>query len=379
MKVFNPFFSIIVPCFNQAHFLDDCVGSVIRQGFTDWEMIIVNDGSTDSTLEKAEGYSSRDPRIKIINKENGGLSAARNTGIRSAQGNYLYFLDSDDFVLENCLTSVYRSIKEQSKENDFYLIHCGYDHYSSDGKTVLNRVIPEFRESLIPMILKNNIGPPISNFISKKVSEQIGFFDEGLKSVEDWDYWMRAAKAGARLITIQEPLVAYRYVSNSMSRNAFTMYEALKEVTFRANKKDWRIVTDTPINVERNLDLRPTLKRQILLCTGLSVTHGKVDDAVKLFQTESEAHQLNFDLLDYALMCSYLNFRYWNTRPELETVIKQYIPQFRVFFASIGLDVREQNKAISIVFESIYKKWNHIKYGKLLGVLINRIQFGRLG
>ena len=87
-------FSIIIPCYNQAHFLSDCLDSLLAQTYRNWEAIVVNDGSTDNTNEVAKSYFIRDNRIKFLEQKNGGLSSARNTGIRNAVGDRFIFLDS---------------------------------------------------------------------------------------------------------------------------------------------------------------------------------------------------------------------------------------------------------------------------------------------
>jgi glycosyltransferase involved in cell wall biosynthesis len=99
--------SIITPCYNQAKFLDNCLHSVYNQDYTDWECIIVNDGSNDDTAQTAQIWLSRDKRFKYIEKENGGLSSARNAGLDIAKGKYVFFLDSDDLISKDCLTILY--------------------------------------------------------------------------------------------------------------------------------------------------------------------------------------------------------------------------------------------------------------------------------
>lgn len=89
-----PEVSVIIPCYNHGHYLPHAVNSVLAQTFTDWEAIIVDDGSTDNTREVAAQFT--DERVRYVHQENRGLSGARNTGIRAAQGAYLAFLDADD-------------------------------------------------------------------------------------------------------------------------------------------------------------------------------------------------------------------------------------------------------------------------------------------
>ena len=94
----NPLISVIVPCYNQAQYLDECLQPVLDQTYTDWECIIVNDGSPDHTEEVAKKWLKKDPRFKYIHKENGGLSSARNAGITQAKGEWVLPLDADDKI-----------------------------------------------------------------------------------------------------------------------------------------------------------------------------------------------------------------------------------------------------------------------------------------
>ena len=103
-------FSIIIPVYNVESYLRDCLDSVLHQTFADWEAICVNDGSTDRSGEILEEYASRDQRFKVIAQPNGGLSSARNTGMTKAQGDYLVFVDSDDWLESNALETVAKAL-----------------------------------------------------------------------------------------------------------------------------------------------------------------------------------------------------------------------------------------------------------------------------
>src|SRR5690242_20513879 len=101
--------SVIVPCYNQARYLPQCVESVLQQGRSDVEIIVVNDGSTDFTNEVAVRYA---PIVKCIEQANQGLSAARNTGLHNASGQFVHFLDSDDYILPGMYDSAVRTLIE---------------------------------------------------------------------------------------------------------------------------------------------------------------------------------------------------------------------------------------------------------------------------
>lgn len=96
-------FSVIIPVYNVEAYLRDCLDSVLKQTFADWEAVCVNDGSTDGSADILNEYAARESRLKVITQPNGGLSVARNTGIKAAEGEYVLFLDSDDWLEENAL------------------------------------------------------------------------------------------------------------------------------------------------------------------------------------------------------------------------------------------------------------------------------------
>lgn len=105
-----PKVSILVPVYNVEKYLQRCVDSVLAQAFTDWEMILVDDGSPDRCPQMCDEYAQQDERIKVVHKENGGLVSARKVGFEHAKGEYLVFLDSDDYMLPHALKVLYKSI-----------------------------------------------------------------------------------------------------------------------------------------------------------------------------------------------------------------------------------------------------------------------------
>ena len=115
-----PYISIIIPIYNSEAFLKDCMESVLKQTFTDIEIICVNDGSTDQSQAIIEGYAERDKRIIIVKKENGGLSSARNAGLDRVHGKYVMFVDSDDWLEEYACEELYEVIKEKPYDVVFF-------------------------------------------------------------------------------------------------------------------------------------------------------------------------------------------------------------------------------------------------------------------
>jgi glycosyltransferase involved in cell wall biosynthesis len=113
--------SIIIPVYNTSMYLKQCVDSVINQDFAQYEIILVDDGSTDSSGTICDEYSLNHDFIKVIHKENGGLSDARNTGLANALGEHILFIDSDDYISENSLSSLYDTMNEESDVDVIFL------------------------------------------------------------------------------------------------------------------------------------------------------------------------------------------------------------------------------------------------------------------
>lgn len=122
-------FSIIIPVYNVEAYLIECLDSALNQTFEDWEAICVNDGSTDNSGTILEEYGHKDGRFKIVNQPNGGLSAARNTGLKTATGEYVLFLDSDDWLEGNALERVSESLTDED-----LLCFSGRRYFEKEGK-----------------------------------------------------------------------------------------------------------------------------------------------------------------------------------------------------------------------------------------------------
>ena len=115
--------SIIIPVYNTEKYLSKCLESVINQTYKNLEIILINDGSTDKSKEICESFAKKDKRIQILNKENSGVSSARNHGMRLAKGQYIAFIDGDDYAEENYIEELLKNLKQT--ESDCVL--CGYN------------------------------------------------------------------------------------------------------------------------------------------------------------------------------------------------------------------------------------------------------------
>lgn len=210
----QPLISIIVPCYNQAQYLDECLQSVLDQTYQNWECIIVNDGSPDNTEEVAQRWTNKDPRFKYFKKENGGVSAARNFGIDKASGEWILPLDGDDKICSQYLDSA-------SKEFSAHDIIYGKGEYFGEKQGAI--AVDDYNAAEI--LLENQIF--CTAFFKKHDWKKTGGFDESMqKGYEDWDFWLgmlNLKRDRLKVKKINEPVFLYRI--KSASRNTVAMNE----------------------------------------------------------------------------------------------------------------------------------------------------------
>jgi glycosyltransferase involved in cell wall biosynthesis len=183
-------FSIILPTYNRAHFLPKAIESVINQTFTNWELIIVDDGSTDKTSELVENYCKRDKRIRYIYQDNAERSTARNKGIELAEGEFICFIDSDDYYLDEKLANLIKSINE-TEDSSHTLF---YDGLIFENETELKTVPVPLKgdhETIFEFILQNPIGP--LQICGTKTLFKKYRFNQKLRIGEDVELWLRMA------------------------------------------------------------------------------------------------------------------------------------------------------------------------------------------
>lgn len=218
-----PFFSVIIPVFNKALFIDETLKSALAQTFTDLEIIIVNDGSTDESEAIIKGFN--DNRIHYFYQENAGVAVARNFGIDKALGEFICFLDADDYWYPNFLKTMYSYTQKLPEASVFAC--------AIEVETKRNRFIPYYS------IAKKSDFETVNFFdasqrecvlwtsavaIRKTVFDKIGKFDEKIKISEDTELWIRIGLAYP-VVFIWETLARYVYDESSISRNLKYFFE----------------------------------------------------------------------------------------------------------------------------------------------------------
>ena len=374
-----PFFSIIIPCYNQAQWLNQSIQEIINQDYKDWEAIIINDGSTDDSADIAERYASKDQRIKLIHQENMGLYAARNTGIRAAKGLWLNFHDADDYLLPGCLSKLHREMLQHAQ---FELFQTGHELVDEQNNIIHSGWLIQPSGMFLKNAFVGNPGPPLSFFISAKAVADIGEFDTSLKSAEDWDFWIRVAKMGVSRYTVREPWVAYRYNSNSMSRKPWIMYENTVKVIERIPSFDSRIKRESKWNDDQPFDVKEAVKTRLIQCLGLNIMQGNIQEALENFRKESRYYQFLFQPHEFRHMNSFMTFKNWYRPQDVGEILKKYPPIFTQFFTQTYFSESFQEACIDFVFEFHQKNQNRYKWGifgkwknRQIDNKLNRLQF----
>ncbi len=223
--------SVIIPAYNQGHYLEQAIRTVLAQSYCDYEIVVVDDGSTDNTAEVAHGFAS-DTRVRYVHQKNGGLSAARNTGIRHATGSFLTYLDSDDLFLPDKLRLLLSAFEERPELGFVAGQSILIDEMGQSLGEVFDRGLPEDTAQLL-------LGNPLhvgSVLLRREWQERAGFFDESLRSYEDWDMWLRLARAGCPMGWVPQPVSLYRFHRAQMTRIGKQMTTA----TFAVLEKTYR-------------------------------------------------------------------------------------------------------------------------------------------
>lgn len=254
----NPLISIIVPCYNQAQYLDECLQSVVNQTYENWECVIVNDGSKDHTAETAKKWVEIDSRFKYVYKENGGLSSARNAGISISKGEFIFPLDSDDKIDFTLIEKIIKGF-QQSDRNQ--LVICGIKFFGSKNEVYY---LPSYDYKVL--LLQNCF--VASSAFRKNDWIKVGGYDENLKSFEDWDFWIRILSKESIVFKINENLFYYRKHETGSLTNRFgidkNFYNSLYDAIYNKNKSIYDEEFGNPILAfQENIQLK-AFKEKVL-------------------------------------------------------------------------------------------------------------------
>jgi glycosyltransferase involved in cell wall biosynthesis len=223
-----PKVSVIITTYNSMPYFPETLSSVLRQTFTDFEVIVVDDGSTDQTTTWASQVD--DPRVTLVSQPNQGVSVARNTGISHAQGDYIAFLDGDD-LWET--TKLEKQVQILDCHSEIGLVHTWLALMDEQSHLTGRVMKTHVQGEVWQQIIENNMVACSAAMVRRYCLETIGVFDPKLLVAEDWDLWIRMA-ASYPFAVLKEPLVQYRLHVQSKSKRYPAMVQNFRTIIERA-------------------------------------------------------------------------------------------------------------------------------------------------
>jgi len=232
----SPLVSVIIPAYDVAEFIGEALDSAFAQTFTDYEVIVINDGSPDTAkLERRLApYLSR---IIYLKQENRGVSAARNTGIAAARGSLIAFLDGDDVWLPNYLEVQVKRIQADGTIDVLYPNVLMFGGASEVGDEFMT-ICPSNGEVTFERLLLQECNVSNCSIARKDTLVRAGMFDESLRSVEDFDLWLRVIKAGGRIAYHRDVLARYRRRPGSLTADPIWLSEHILEVLRKVKQRE---------------------------------------------------------------------------------------------------------------------------------------------
>jgi hypothetical protein len=254
-----PKVSVVIPTHNRAEVVGEAVESVLEQTYRDFEIIVVDDGSTDSTPAAVGRYlASHRERVRYLWQENAGAPAARNAGMRVATGDYVAFLDSDDLYLPRRLEVGVGALEADPGCGASYVDQRTLD---ASGDVLLASRISRFGGPasgwILPALLRGDLIQTNTITIRRQVLDAVGGFDERLWSGQDTDLWWRIAERWP-MACVQETLVVIRELESSLSRGGGTKADRVRRLSIwiEGQAKYLDLWTDAPFSVQRLLARR---------------------------------------------------------------------------------------------------------------------------
>jgi peptidoglycan/xylan/chitin deacetylase (PgdA/CDA1 family) len=290
-----PAVSVIIPAHNAATTLAGTVASLQGQTWREWEAIIVENGSSDQTAAVAASCCAGDPRLRWCSRPTGGVSAARNAGLAQARHDWVLFLDADDWLRPSHLE---RLTAHLAAHPELDAVHCGWARVDADQHVLWEELGPA-EEDLYPRLARTCAFAIHACVARRALIQEVGGFDPSLRTGEDWDLWLRLARAGARFGHVPVALALYRARAGSASMNPRQLLADSLEVLRRAYGPDPRVahpVSRYAQGIDRAL--WPEARLQNVLWAG-GLVMGQGGDAVPLLQ-DLRATDIVFDPSLYA-------------------------------------------------------------------------------
>lgn len=274
----HPIISIIMPCYNSEAFLEKTIESVFQQTYHPIELIIVDDGSTDRSpailLESAKKY----PTLKLFTQKNSGPYPARNLALQHAQGEFIIFLDADDYWMPDCLEKLYHALIAANAD----LSYCGWQNVVENGEDGPPYVPPVYEKGdILEYFLTGCPWPIHAALIRRTIVDKVGGFSTRCFSAMDYDFWIRLSAITQNIVQVPEVLAFYRWHNNGQ----------ISSVKWRQALDAWQVRKDFCSTYPELLSHIPEKKISELVNTPVSKQaydafwKRDLDSAQKLFRT----------------------------------------------------------------------------------------------
>lgn len=203
----KPLISVITPCYNAAEHIGESVASVFAQTYDNLELVVVDDGSGDDSLALLETLRQQDARLRIVSQPNSGAGPARNRGLREARGEFIAFLDADDYWEPDCLEKLHQALADGKAE----LAYCGWQNTGLSTGRSKPFIPPDYAQvDKAELLLGGNRWPIHAALTRRRAIDAVDGFDERLSSCMDYDLWLRIASF-VEIVRVPEVLAYYRH------------------------------------------------------------------------------------------------------------------------------------------------------------------------
>lgn len=243
----DPLVSVMIPAYNADRYIKEAVDSVLMQDYSNFEVIIIDDGSTDRTWEIITSYA--DPRVRTIRQENSGITPTRNRMFGEARGEYFTLLDSDDIYMQGRIS---REVAFLEAHQEYAMVYCSLKYFfdGTPDKYYRHRFALYSGEDVFPALLKQQFITNTSIMFRREAYDRLGGYDPATGMVEDWEYFLRMLRNGYRIAHLDEDLVRYRlrWDSNTNFARQVTLkdsqvkiFEKLRSHMTEEEIKKWNI------------------------------------------------------------------------------------------------------------------------------------------
>lgn len=244
--------SIIVPVYNASSFISKCIRSILNQKFRNFELLLINDGSTDNSLELCQEFAANDDRVKVFNRKNHGVSATREFGIQNAQGEYTLFVDSDDWIDENMLQDMFYA----AKTNNADLVGSNFYEVYNDRK-ILNRTYYNTKEEFTRDVIKSHWGVVWKILVKKEIYVKNDIhFPININGGEDYVVCVKLLLNSEKVISVDKAFYFYNRCNQSSIMSTTTQKKVDEQIKATEIIEDYLTNLGLKLNYKFELDCR---------------------------------------------------------------------------------------------------------------------------